>query len=266
MSTIDTSLPADAVMRRDTNLVTHTRAVAKAFGKEHRKVMRRIESLDCSDQFLSDHFWPVQFEHNGNTYRAYEMDKDGFVFLVMGFTGKTAAEIKEAYINAFNDMARQLEQQKAAALPTRPETLTPAQQRHIQKRVAELAQHPGSSFAAVWRSVKDRFQVATYKDIPADQYPELCRFLGTRPEGISQALATTPARQRMPMLPRPELSDHHNSRDGRILVNELRRYLPSEAQPLADDLDRVIVQGWTTVDETLMRVKTMESMLTRWRG
>ena len=36
------------------------------------------------------------------------MTKDGFVFLVMGFTGKAASQIKEAYINAFNWMAEQL--------------------------------------------------------------------------------------------------------------------------------------------------------------
>lgn len=260
------NIPSGAVQHRNTNLITHSRAVSQAFGREHRKVMRRIESLECSDQFLTGHFWPVEFEHNGNTYRAYEMDKDGFMFLVMGFTGQKAALIKEAYINAFNEMARQLEQQAPKALPQKPVTLTPTQQRHVQKRVSELAKLPGSSFASVWASVKDRFQVGSYKDIPAEQYPELCQFLGTRPEGISQALAPTPPRQQMPMLPRPELSGNHNSRDGRILVNELRRYLPPEAQPLADDLDKVIVQGWTTVDETLLRVKTMEGMLRRWRG
>ena len=30
--------------------------------------------------------------------------KDGFMFLVMGFTGKKAAQVKEAFINAFNAM------------------------------------------------------------------------------------------------------------------------------------------------------------------
>ena len=38
----------------------------------------------------------------------FKMTKDGFIFLVMGFTGKAAAQIKEAYINAFNWMAEQL--------------------------------------------------------------------------------------------------------------------------------------------------------------
>lgn len=38
----------------------------------------------------------------------FKMTKDGFIFLVKGFTGKAAAHIKEAYINAFNWMAEQL--------------------------------------------------------------------------------------------------------------------------------------------------------------
>ena len=32
------------------------------------------------------------------------------MFLVLGFTGKEAAKIKESYINAFNEMAEQLQQ------------------------------------------------------------------------------------------------------------------------------------------------------------
>lgn len=36
------------------------------------------------------------------------MTKDGFMFLVMGFTYAAAAKIKEAYINTFNQMAAML--------------------------------------------------------------------------------------------------------------------------------------------------------------
>lgn len=36
------------------------------------------------------------------------MTKNGFMFLVMGFTGEKAAAIKEAYINAFDWMHEQL--------------------------------------------------------------------------------------------------------------------------------------------------------------
>ncbi|WP_341538063.1 Rha family transcriptional regulator [Sodalis glossinidius] len=38
----------------------------------------------------------------------FEMTKDGFVFIVMGFTGKKAAAFKEAYIAEFNRMEPEL--------------------------------------------------------------------------------------------------------------------------------------------------------------
>ncbi|MGK4341634.1 BRO-N domain-containing protein [Ectopseudomonas oleovorans] len=76
----------------------------------------------------------------------------------------------------------------------KPATLTPAQQRHIQNRVAELARSPGNSFANVYRSIKDQFQVGSYKDVPAERYPALCHYLMTAPlegelvEGQQQAI------------------------------------------------------------------------------
>ncbi|MCV6612021.1 MAG: Rha family transcriptional regulator [Amphritea sp.] len=100
-------------------LRTSSHKVAESFGKQHRDLVRKIKSLDCSDQFLTANFCAVKFKHRGNQYDAYEMTKDGFMFLVMGFTGKQAARIKEAYINAFNWMADQL-QQKGNRLESLP--------------------------------------------------------------------------------------------------------------------------------------------------
>ncbi|MEJ1549398.1 Rha family transcriptional regulator, partial [Escherichia coli] len=53
-------------------------------------------------------FSRVKFEHRGNTYNAYQITKNGFVFLVMGFTGKKAAAFKEAYIAEFDRMEEEL--------------------------------------------------------------------------------------------------------------------------------------------------------------
>lgn len=41
------------------------------------------------------------------------MTKDGFVMLAMGFTGKAAMAVKEAYIAAFNAMAEFISSQKS---------------------------------------------------------------------------------------------------------------------------------------------------------
>lgn len=74
-----------------------------------------------------------------------------------------------------------------------PATLSPAQQRHIQNRVAELANAPGTTFAAVYRSIKDQFKVGTYKDVPETSYPALCAFLLCPPlEGEVLEPATPP--------------------------------------------------------------------------
>ena len=85
--------------------VTTSQAIARFFRKDHDKVVSRIENLNCSDEFLTRNFRRVKFEHKGRELKAYEVTKDGFVFLTMGFTGKKAAAFKEAYIAQFNHMA-----------------------------------------------------------------------------------------------------------------------------------------------------------------
>lgn len=91
--------------------MTTSYAVAEAFGKKHFNVLRDIEKLGCSDNFRKLNF-EVCFENNnlqnGKPRKFYRMSKDGWMFLVMGYTGKLAAQIKESYIDAFNWMANQL--------------------------------------------------------------------------------------------------------------------------------------------------------------
>ncbi|EOS1388378.1 TPA: Rha family transcriptional regulator [Escherichia coli O157] len=96
--------------------VTTSIAIAEFFDKQHHHVVQKIESLECSECFLTRNFSRVKFEHRGNTYNAYQITKNGFVFLVMGFTGKKAAAFKEAYIAEFDRMEKQLWEQKQLAL------------------------------------------------------------------------------------------------------------------------------------------------------
>ena len=79
---------------------TTSMKVAQCFNKNHRDVARRIKTLDCSGDFRCVNFCahPYINKQNGERYTLWEMTKDGFMFLVMGFTGKKAARIKEAYM------------------------------------------------------------------------------------------------------------------------------------------------------------------------
>lgn len=115
MTTLTTSIasatPSDLVFISTNNeLVTDSKWVSQFFGKPHDRVLEKIRTLHCSSEFRCANFFAYSYKHpqNGETYEAYEMTKDGFIFLVMGFTGRRAAEIKEAYINAFNEMQARL--------------------------------------------------------------------------------------------------------------------------------------------------------------
>lgn len=80
-------------------------AVADAFGKEHRNVIRAIKELDCSEEFRLLNFEQSSYINaQGHKQPCYNMTRDGFTFLAMGFTGKKAARFKELYIKRFNEM------------------------------------------------------------------------------------------------------------------------------------------------------------------
>ncbi|QNX72845.1 Rha family transcriptional regulator [Acinetobacter seifertii] len=102
-----------AVFIENQQIKTTSLKVAEIFGKQHKNVLQKLESLECSSEFTELNFQLSEYIDNSGRYLPmYEMTKDGFIFLVMGFTGSKAAQIKESYINAFNQMAVALQNQR----------------------------------------------------------------------------------------------------------------------------------------------------------
>lgn len=90
--------------------------IAEKFGKKHKDVLRAISKNDCSEVFNRRNFAPVKYlDAKGETRPMYEITRDGFTFLAMGFTGKEAAAWKEKYIAAFNAMEQVLIRQANAS-------------------------------------------------------------------------------------------------------------------------------------------------------
>ena len=99
----------ELVIAKHGEVFTTSRQVAELFGKDHRNVLRAIRLLDCDEEFTALNFELTDFiDKNGDPRPEYLMTKDGMVFLVMGFTGKKAAQFKLLYIRAFNWMAEQI--------------------------------------------------------------------------------------------------------------------------------------------------------------
>ncbi|MBQ7578621.1 MAG: Rha family transcriptional regulator [Synergistaceae bacterium] len=106
------------VIEHNGRVMVDSVSLAKVFGKNHKDVLRAIRNLDCSQEFTKRNFTPSSYtDSTGRKLAAYYMTRDGFTFLVMGFTGTIAAKFKEAYINAFNAMEEALKQRKDSGLP-----------------------------------------------------------------------------------------------------------------------------------------------------
>ena len=93
----------------DGTAVTTSLDVATYFDKRHDNVLRDIREIEVSDSFRLLNFEESSYlNQQGKQQPMYHITKDGFIFLTMGFTGQKAAQIKEAYIRAFNQMKRNL--------------------------------------------------------------------------------------------------------------------------------------------------------------
>ena len=124
--------------------VTTSHLVAEIFGKPHTNVLRDIDNLHCSDGFRElnfDFMFSVRELPNGGrrNERYCVMTKNGFTFLAMGYTGKKAGEFKERYINAFDNMEKQIKQGLSQSLDSlsRKQILQMALEAELEKEKAE---------------------------------------------------------------------------------------------------------------------------------
>ena len=94
------------------DLKTTSRIIAERFGKRHDNVQRDIRNIIAENSvwgLLNFEETPYVDASNGQTYQMYEMTRDGYSMLVMGFTGKAAMEWKIKFLEAFNAMEQQLQ-------------------------------------------------------------------------------------------------------------------------------------------------------------
>jgi len=89
--------------------VVSSRKIAEIFNKDHKHVLDSIRKITepkngLSEKFSQPNFRPSNYIERGKKYPEYLLTKDGFTFLVMGYSGKKASQFKEAYINRFNQM------------------------------------------------------------------------------------------------------------------------------------------------------------------
>lgn len=104
-------------------LVVSSREVAERFGKRHADVIRAIqEKIEINAKLRSSNYYieNTYIDSMNRPKKEYLMTRDGFTFIVMGFTGAEADMWKLKYIEAFNKMEQALKEQQ-----TLPQDLSP---------------------------------------------------------------------------------------------------------------------------------------------
>lgn len=97
--------------RYEEQILTTSLKVADKFEKQHKDVLESIRGIRdaMSTAEFSALFKETNYKaSNGKNNPMYEMNRDGFSLLAMGFTGEKALKWKLDYINAFNIMESEL--------------------------------------------------------------------------------------------------------------------------------------------------------------
>ncbi len=112
-----------SVSLHDGRPATTSLEVARFFGKQHQHVIRDITGLtdNCPESFSASNFGRASYlDEQAKNRPMYIIHRDGFMLLVMGYTGKKALALKLAYIEAFNHMEAEIAKRNRPALPAAP--------------------------------------------------------------------------------------------------------------------------------------------------
>ena len=182
--------------------------VAKFFGKQHQHVMRSIDDLrsNTPESFSASNFGRAEYsDEQGKPRPMFILYRDGFMLLVMGYTGKKALAMKLAYIEAFNRMEEELARQKEAArnitqdIVDFPGTLsiTPssvADRKPLRALVGSWAKLSNAPFDACWNQLKAAFNLANIKELPQEWIPDALAWVQAKIDALPKALPLQPER------------------------------------------------------------------------
>ena len=157
--------------------ITTSIAVADYFQKRHDHVLDKIRAvmLDCDPAWRLPNFRETFYNRqnpNGGEGIAtpmYELTRDAFVLIVMGFTGKKALQWKIDYINAFNKMEAELQHQHSALFPLDADLFV---QIRNGKTIRIQQARPGEHFAT-FDSFKRTAELAGYLVIHCDDLRQM---------------------------------------------------------------------------------------------
>lgn len=88
--------------------------------KQHKNVIQaieaKIEPAENQARYKRMFYEGIYTDKKGEQRKMYYLNRDGFTFIAMGFTGRKVDEFKLKYIDAFNKMEEQIRNQSLQVL------------------------------------------------------------------------------------------------------------------------------------------------------
>ena len=256
------------VQIQNSQIVTTSEFIAQAFGKQHKHVLEKIEQI--SKEIKASFFEPnfrlkakqVRTGFGFRETKSYELTKDGFMLLVMGFTGKQAMAIKIAYIEAFNAMSEAIiDLNNTVSDGIKPAKTTADDRTGLRQAVAALVGRKGIDYSSAYSMIHQRFNVESIEDIPAEKLPEAVAYVHalTLHTGLTGEVLDAPPKAE-PKLP----IDGNSLADIAAMVYygtwmiELGKDISAPLKQLGN---RQAVTMWTVWHETRSRLKRAAAAL-----
>ena len=171
---------------KDQQAVTSSLQVAETFGKEHRAVLKAIDDLkEGLAQKYADLFCEDTYIHpqNKQAYRVVYMNRDGFTLAVLSFNNsQKVLEFKLKYIEAFNQMEKEIQQPK---LPT--------SQRELAMLALSANEETNERVDVIEKEVAD---LKDNQKIGADDYSYLSRRVHQRVAEVARGFGKITKEQR----------------------------------------------------------------------
>ncbi|WP_303173916.1 Rha family transcriptional regulator [uncultured Desulfovibrio sp.] len=185
--------------------------VSRYFNKRHDHVVRSIRDLldNCPKEFTAPNFGVSEYtDETGRTLPLFILYRDGFMLLVMGYTGKKALAVKLAYIEAFNRLEAELASQRGAALPEVPHiAITPsttASRKPLEKLVKVWARQSGLIVGDCWTMLNAAFNLQSITELPEEWIPDAIAWVQGKIDNLTPAL---PAAEPVPAPALPATDD-----------------------------------------------------------
>ena len=198
-------LASPTVALVDNRPATTSLDIAEHFGKRHDHVCRDIRRIcaETPEKFHAPNFGEmsrtVKIGNGAEREETYfTVYFDGFILLVMGYTGKKALGMKLAYIEAFNAMREELEHRKEpVSNPDKLPSLSPSHRSELKGIVdAKLSTYPasvqGKARSEIWTRFNRHFRIAEYAQLPAERMAEARDYLIELEVKSLKALPTAP--------------------------------------------------------------------------